>query len=138
MPVRERAGVICQRDDQLLAIELADPATAEQYWSFPGGAIEPGETPEAAAVRETLEETGYRVELTSPRYTNQYEFVWGGETYQCTTHWYQGRLVSNVAAVVNDADYNLRAAWLPLSDRSTLFGYNQGLVDVLNHFYAEL
>jgi hypothetical protein len=27
-------------------------------WTFPGGAVEPGESPEQAAVRETLEETG--------------------------------------------------------------------------------
>jgi 8-oxo-dGTP diphosphatase len=30
-------------------------------WSFPGGTIEPGETAEQAAERETLEETGLRV-----------------------------------------------------------------------------
>jgi 8-oxo-dGTP pyrophosphatase MutT (NUDIX family) len=29
-------------------------------WEIPAGRIEPGETPEAAAVRETLEETGWR------------------------------------------------------------------------------
>lgn len=33
-------------------------------WTFPGGKIEPGESPEGAAVREVLEETGLRVRET--------------------------------------------------------------------------
>ena len=37
----------------------------ELSWQFPAGAIEAGETPEQAAVRETLEETGLEVEATS-------------------------------------------------------------------------
>ena len=34
-------------------------------WGFPGGALEPGETPEQAVVRETLEETGLEVRVES-------------------------------------------------------------------------
>jgi mutator protein MutT len=35
-------------------------------WEFPGGKIEPGETPQAAAARECLEETGFEVEVGPP------------------------------------------------------------------------
>jgi 8-oxo-dGTP diphosphatase len=37
----------------------------ELLWQFPAGGIEAGETPEEAAVRETLEETGLKVEAAS-------------------------------------------------------------------------
>ena len=36
----------------------------EPLWTFPGGKIEPGESPTASAVRETLEETGIVIRAT--------------------------------------------------------------------------
>jgi len=34
------------------------------YWTFPGGIIDPRETPKEAAIRETLEEVGIIIEST--------------------------------------------------------------------------
>ncbi len=34
-----------------------------EYWSLPAGAIEPGETPEEAVIREVWEETGLKVRV---------------------------------------------------------------------------
>jgi ADP-ribose pyrophosphatase YjhB (NUDIX family) len=56
------AGTIPWRDGKLLLTRRAiDPAHAK--WTFPGGYVDWGETVDAAALRETWEETGLRVEL---------------------------------------------------------------------------
>lgn len=41
-------------DDHVLVVK----AWYKKYWSFPGGVVDPGETPRQAAVRETHEEVG--------------------------------------------------------------------------------
>ena len=46
----------------LLQLRDSRARVSANQWSVPGGAIESGETPEAAAHRELLEETGLRVE----------------------------------------------------------------------------
>ena len=44
-------------------------------WVQPGGHIEPNETPEEAAVRETYEETGLNVELLGKRKPRDIDFI---------------------------------------------------------------
>ncbi|MFJ3170247.1 NUDIX domain-containing protein [Streptomyces roseus] len=52
-PVRVRAGAIVIRDGRILLIHFTD----EAYYEIPGGGVEPGESPRAAAVRELREES---------------------------------------------------------------------------------
>jgi mutator protein MutT len=55
-------GVIIVQDDRVLLVRRnKEPAIGR--WTFPGGAVELGETVREAARREALEETGLRVRL---------------------------------------------------------------------------
>ncbi|MCW2842941.1 MAG: hydrolase [Nocardioides sp.] len=57
-------GAAVLRDGRVLAARRTTPAATAGRWEFPGGKVEPGETPEAALVREVAEELGCEVEVT--------------------------------------------------------------------------
>ncbi|WP_453994283.1 RNA deprotection pyrophosphohydrolase [Bacillus nitroreducens] len=65
--------VICRYRDQWL---LTDHS--ERGLEFPGGKVEKGETPEAAAIREVMEETG--AEVQEIEYIGQYKVIGKGKT----------------------------------------------------------
>ncbi len=46
---------------RLLAAQRVSPPTLAGLWEFPGGKVEPGESPEQALVRECEEELGVRI-----------------------------------------------------------------------------
>ena len=46
-------------DNEILLVEQYRAAVEGNTWELPGGHVEQGEEPEAAAIRELLEETGY-------------------------------------------------------------------------------
>ncbi|MGO8956136.1 MAG: NUDIX hydrolase [Streptosporangiaceae bacterium] len=54
-------AVLVQEGSVLLSRWVAD--TDRRLWSMPGGGVEHGEDPTAAAVREVAEETGYSIEI---------------------------------------------------------------------------
>ena len=56
------AAVFIERDDRVLLIQRKiDPGRGK--WALPAGFVDHDESPEAAAVRETLEETGLNVRI---------------------------------------------------------------------------
>jgi len=60
------ALAIPQRDGKLLVAQRAAGTHLEGFWEFPGGKIEEGEDPAAAARRELAEETGLRAGRLEP------------------------------------------------------------------------
>lgn len=68
------AAVIVDSDGRVLLQEKA----SGEGWSLPAGAIEPGETPVDAVIREVMEETGYPVSV------ERILGVFGGEAFRYT------------------------------------------------------
>jgi 8-oxo-dGTP diphosphatase len=62
--MREVVGVAILEQGRLLAARRAHPPPLTGLWELPGGKLEPGESPERAAVREIEEELGCTVEVT--------------------------------------------------------------------------
>ena len=58
MRVREKVVCYVVRDGRLLVLRHLDQEWDESGLQVPAGSIEPGESPEAAALREAREETG--------------------------------------------------------------------------------
>ena len=57
--MRTRAGIVLIKDNKVALIERHRAGL--DYFVFPGGGMNEGETPEQAAIRETMEELGIEV-----------------------------------------------------------------------------
>lgn len=91
-PIRVAAGVLRKDSEVLVCRRRADQDHGGK-WEFPGGKLEPGETPEQCLRRELDEELGIRVDGLAPLRT--------------ITHRYEGRRAVelhffNVASIVGE------------------------------------
>lgn len=59
--IQVRVTCVLIEDGQILLAEQRITESLTRSWSLPGGKVEPGETLEACAIREMLEETGLTV-----------------------------------------------------------------------------
>jgi 8-oxo-dGTP diphosphatase len=63
-PRVEIAVAVVERDGEYLIGLRPEGMPLAGFWEFPGGKVAPDETPEKAAIRECLEETGLEVRVT--------------------------------------------------------------------------
>ena len=128
---RMRACAVCVWRDQLLCVELRDPSTRIALLFPPGGAIEPGETAAQAAIRETREETGYRIRLLAkPPVVAHYPYTWNGQQLDVTTHFFAAELVDPEAppAAVDDASYLEATRWIGLHELPRALGFHRDIL----------
>jgi 8-oxo-dGTP pyrophosphatase MutT (NUDIX family) len=83
-------------------------------WSLPKGHIEAGETPEDAAIREVLEETGIHGSILASLGTIDFWFMAENQRIHKTVHHY---LLDAEDLVLSDADAEVaEVAWVPLDE----------------------
>lgn len=125
---RRRASVVVIEDGKILGFNGEDPKSGVMYFFLPGGMIDPGETASEAGVRETLEETGYEIELIPGiEVRERYDFAWNGSVVDCTTQFFLGKLVSKKARPVSDVDYHRGVDWISVTDAEKVFSYSAAI-----------
>ncbi|TVP49565.1 MAG: NUDIX domain-containing protein [Halomonas sp.] len=116
---REAARAIVTRGDKILLLYT------ERYddFSFPGGGIDPGESPEDGLHRELHEETGAnQIEILSHfGYVTEYAptFKAGWDVMHQTSHWFScevGQMLGETRFEDYEVANGMSAAWVSLED----------------------
>lgn len=96
--VRLVSAAFILRGDTILICQRRRGQPMELKWEFPGGKIEPGETPEQALARELEEELGIRAEIGAHVIGIRHTYRHGGavDLQFFVVHTFQGELENRV------------------------------------------
>ncbi|WP_409250850.1 NUDIX hydrolase [Bacillus sp. SCS-153A] len=113
--MRNRGAVVIIQNERAVLIQRLK--NEEEYYVFPGGGFEPGETPEEAAKREAYEELGVTVKLKKCIAAIHL----GGMQYYFFADILQGQIGEGMAAEFNGASRGTyKPIWVPLKDFHSL------------------
>lgn len=90
--------VVVNDAGEILLLQRADTG----HWSVPAGAVDPGEQPAEAAVRETYEETGIRIEVERVAGVALHPVTYpNGDQCQYLNVWFRGRPIGGTPTSVD-------------------------------------
>ena len=118
-------GVACRSLAGTIEVALIKTST-EGRWQLPKGIVDPGETPEQAALREVREEAGIRCEILESIDTIEYWFSAAYDAgppkrYHKKVHFYLMRFIDGD---VNSHDHEVsEARWVSLADASKMLAF---------------
>jgi mutator protein MutT len=130
----EGVVAVIEHEGRLLAIQRAAHIVAGGHWCFPGGAIEAGETPEQAVIRETREEIGLAV--TPVRELWQ----WTRPDGKLRLYWWQAEMDggtdihATLASIQPNPDEVAEARWVTPSEFEQLHPLLDSNLTFLAHF----
>jgi 8-oxo-dGTP pyrophosphatase MutT (NUDIX family) len=113
-------GLVLDGQGNVLLIRARDLRN-RPVWTLPKGALAPGESSEAAALREVREETGYRCEVVHELVPVTYWFQREGDRIRKTVRWFLMRPVEKVGEHDHEVD---EVRWVALEDAHTLLRYD--------------
>ncbi|KAF1677586.1 NUDIX domain-containing protein [Bacillus mexicanus] len=129
--------IVLNENQRILLVKRKDVP----LWDLPGGMVDPGETAEAAAVREVAEETGYSASLSAkigvyqrPKFQDEQHmfsgYITGGQAIEngietAGLKWFSPKclpilMVPNRKKQIKDAMQGVQDATIILKDRGML------------------